>query len=50
MQNIESEKQVVALPSYVGTTGSKSEEPITVGPQRLPDSTFPKKSQPDTIP
>ena len=24
-------------------TGSKSEEPITVAPQRLPDSPFPKR-------
>ena len=40
---IESEKQVVASPSHVGTTGSKTEEPITVGPQRLPDSPFPKR-------
>ena len=40
---IEPEKQVVASPSHVGTTGSKTEEPITVGPQRLPDSPFPKR-------
>ena len=40
---IESEKQAVALPSHVGVTGSKSEEPITVAPQRLPDSPFPKR-------
>ena len=36
-------KQAVALPSHVGMTGSKSEEPITVAPQRLPDSPFPKR-------
>ena len=40
--NIESEKQVVSMPNHVGMTGSKSEEPITVAPQRLPDSPFPK--------
>ena len=27
-------------------TGSKSEEPITVAPQRLPDSPFPKRVSP----
>ena len=43
---IESEKQVVALPSHVGTTGSKHEEPITVAPKRLPDSPFPKRVSP----
>ena len=40
---IEPEKQVVASPSHVGTTQSKTEETITVGPQRLPDSPFPKR-------
>ena len=30
------------MPSHVGTTGWKTGEPITVGPQRLPDSPFPK--------
>ena len=44
--NIESEKQAVALPSHVGMTGLKSEEPITVAPQRLPDSPFPKRVSP----
>ena len=44
--NIESEKQAVASPSHVGMTGSKSEEPITVAPQRLPDSPFPKRVSP----
>ena len=43
---IEPEKQVVASPSNVGTPRSKTEEPITVGPQRLPDSPFPKKVTP----
>ena len=43
---IEPEKQVVASPSHVGTTGQKTEEPITVGPKRLPDSPFPKRISP----
>ena len=38
---IEPEKQVLDSPSYV--TGIKAEEPITVGPKRLPDSPFPKR-------
>ena len=41
-----SEKEAVALPSHVGMTGTKSEEPITVAPQRLPDSPFPKRVSP----
>ena len=44
--NIESEKQAVQSPSHVGLTGSKSEEPITVAPQSLPDSLFPKSVSP----
>ena len=44
--NIESEKQAVASPSHVGTTGSESEKPITVPPKRLPDSPFPKRVSP----
>ena len=40
---LEPQKQVVDSPSHVGTAGLKSEEPITVGPQRLPDSPFPKE-------
>ena len=44
--NIESEREVVASPSHVGTTGLKSEEPIAVAPQRLPDSPFPKRLSP----
>ena len=28
------------------TTGYKAEEPITVGPKRLPDSPFPKRLSP----
>ena len=43
---IELEKQVVDSPSYVGTPKSKTEEPITVGPQRLPDSPFPTRVSP----
>ena len=43
---LEPEKQVVDSPSHVGTTGLKTEEPITVGPQRLPDSPFPKRVSP----
>ena len=31
------------MTSHVGMTGLKSEEPITVAPQRLPDSPFPKR-------
>ena len=30
----------------LGQLGSKTEEPITVGPQRLPDSPFPKRVSP----
>ena len=44
--NIESEKEAVASPSHVGTTGSKNEEPIAIAPQRLPDSPFPKRLSP----
>ena len=40
---IEPGKQVVDSPSQVGTAGPKTEEPITVGPQRLPDSPFPTR-------
>ena len=43
---LEPQKQVVDSPSHVGTAGLKSEEPITVGPQRLPDSPFPKRVNP----
>ena len=43
---IEPEKQVLDSPSHVGTTGLKAEEPITVGPKRLPDSPFPKRVSP----
>ena len=46
VHNIESEKQAVASPSHVETTGSKSKEPITAAPQRLPDSPFPKRVSP----
>ena len=42
---IEPEKQVLDSPSH-GTTGLKAEEPITVGPKRLPDSPFPKRVSP----
>ena len=34
-------EQVLESPSH-GTTGLKAEEPIIVGPKRLPDSPFPK--------
>ena len=43
---IEPEKQVLDSPSHVGITGLKLEEPVTVGPQRLPDSPFPKRVSP----
>ena len=36
-------EQVLDSPSH-GKTGPKLEEPITVGPTRLPDSPFPKVS------
>ena len=36
-------EQVLDLPSH-GKTGLKSEEAITEGPKRLPDSPFPKVS------
>ena len=42
---IEPGKQVLDSPSH-GTTGLKAEEPITVGPKRLPDSPFPKRVSP----
>ena len=42
---IEPEKQVLDSPSH-GKTGLKAEEPITVGPKRLPDSPFPKRVSP----
>ena len=42
---IEPEKQVLDSTSH-GTTGIKAEEPITVGPKRLPDSPFPKRVSP----
>ena len=42
---IEPEKQVLDSPSH-GMTGLKLEEPITVGPKRLPDSPFPKRVSP----
>ena len=42
---IEPEKQVLDSPSH-GTTGQKTEESLTVGPRRLPDSPFPKRVSP----
>ena len=36
-------EKLVALPGHVGMTGLKSEEPITIACQRLPDSPFPKR-------
>ena len=42
---IEPGKQVLDSPSH-GITGLKAEEPITVGPKRLPDSPFPKRVSP----
>ena len=41
--NIGSEKEAVAFPGHVRMTGLKSEEPITVAPQGLPDSPFSKR-------
>ena len=38
-------EQVLDSPSH-GKTGLKSEEPITEGPKRLPDSPFPKRVSP----
>ena len=42
---IKPQKQVLDSPSH-GKTGLKAEEPITVGPKRLPDSPFPKRVSP----
>ena len=42
---IEPEKQVLDSPIH-GKTGLKAEEPITVGPKRLPDSPLPKRVSP----
>ena len=39
-------KQSSDSPSHVGTTGLKAEQLITVGPQKLPDSPFPKRVSP----